>query len=252
MSAFSFATFLAACVLTARVMREGNLVAAGEQFFIDPFNVFLVDADGVRRPHDRDVLAPVHAHRARARPYRQPATAPVSQHVPALHGDDAGRAHHQQHGAAVGRDGGGDALDRAAGDAVPDAREPRGRLEVLHPVRRRHRAGAVRHDPAVLRGREGAGRRRRGRAALDASGRGEEPAGAARPEPGVRLPAGRLRHQGGPRAAAQLAAGRACGGPDAGLGGAVRPAAERRDLRGHSLQGAGRRVAAEFACPRTC
>ena len=39
---FSFATFLAACVLTARVLREGNLVAAGEQFFVDPFNVFLV------------------------------------------------------------------------------------------------------------------------------------------------------------------------------------------------------------------
>ncbi|HQR25060.1 MAG TPA: hydrogenase 4 subunit F [Steroidobacteraceae bacterium] len=39
---FSLATFVAACVLTARVLREGNLVAAGEQFFIDPFNVFLV------------------------------------------------------------------------------------------------------------------------------------------------------------------------------------------------------------------
>src|SRR5205814_2085910 len=33
---------LAACVLTARVIGEGNLSAAGEQFFIDPFNVFLV------------------------------------------------------------------------------------------------------------------------------------------------------------------------------------------------------------------
>jgi hydrogenase-4 component F len=40
--AFSLATFAAACLLTARVLREGNLVAAGEQFFIDPFNVFLV------------------------------------------------------------------------------------------------------------------------------------------------------------------------------------------------------------------
>jgi hydrogenase-4 component F len=38
----SFATFLAACALTARVIREGNLVLWREQFFIDPFNVFLV------------------------------------------------------------------------------------------------------------------------------------------------------------------------------------------------------------------
>ena len=39
---FSLGTFIAACVLTARVLREGNLIAANEQFFIDPFNVFLV------------------------------------------------------------------------------------------------------------------------------------------------------------------------------------------------------------------
>jgi hydrogenase-4 component F len=39
---FSLATFLAACALTARVISEGNLLAAREQFFIDPFNVFLV------------------------------------------------------------------------------------------------------------------------------------------------------------------------------------------------------------------
>ncbi len=40
--AFSLATFIAACALTARVIGEGNLTAAHEQFFIDPFNVFLV------------------------------------------------------------------------------------------------------------------------------------------------------------------------------------------------------------------
>ena len=68
--------------------------------------------------------------------------AALPQHVPAVHGDDADRAHHQQHGPAVGRDGGRDALDGAARHAVPHARQPGGRLEVLHPVRRRHRAGA--------------------------------------------------------------------------------------------------------------
>ena len=38
----SFATFLAACALTARVIEHGNLKFVHEQFFIDPFNVFLV------------------------------------------------------------------------------------------------------------------------------------------------------------------------------------------------------------------
>jgi len=41
-ASLSLATFLAACALTARVISEGNLLAAREQFFIDPFNVFLV------------------------------------------------------------------------------------------------------------------------------------------------------------------------------------------------------------------
>jgi hydrogenase-4 component F len=40
--AFSMGTFLAACALTVRVIAEGNLVLGREQFFIDPFNVFLV------------------------------------------------------------------------------------------------------------------------------------------------------------------------------------------------------------------
>ena len=39
---FSLGTFLASCALTVRVIGEGNLTAAHEQFFIDPFNVFLV------------------------------------------------------------------------------------------------------------------------------------------------------------------------------------------------------------------
>jgi hydrogenase-4 component F len=38
----SFATFVVACALTIRVIAEGNLVVGREQFFIDPFNVFLV------------------------------------------------------------------------------------------------------------------------------------------------------------------------------------------------------------------
>ncbi|HYM35495.1 MAG TPA: hydrogenase 4 subunit F [Steroidobacteraceae bacterium] len=40
--AFSLLTFLAACALTSRVIAHGNVVLGNEQFFIDPFNVFLV------------------------------------------------------------------------------------------------------------------------------------------------------------------------------------------------------------------
>ncbi len=39
---FSLLTFLAACALAVRVVAEGHLVVARDQFFIDAFNVFLV------------------------------------------------------------------------------------------------------------------------------------------------------------------------------------------------------------------
>jgi hydrogenase-4 component F len=39
---FSFATFLAACALTARIVSSGPLLALNQEFFIDPLNVFLV------------------------------------------------------------------------------------------------------------------------------------------------------------------------------------------------------------------
>src|SRR5678816_1651968 len=38
----SFATLLAAAALAMRVMNEGSLLVGHEQFFVDPFNVFLV------------------------------------------------------------------------------------------------------------------------------------------------------------------------------------------------------------------
>ena len=41
-AAASLVTLVAACALAARVVSEGQLVVAREQFFIDPFNVFLV------------------------------------------------------------------------------------------------------------------------------------------------------------------------------------------------------------------
>lgn len=39
---FSALTFAAACVLTARVIAGGSMLVAHEQFFVDPFNVFLI------------------------------------------------------------------------------------------------------------------------------------------------------------------------------------------------------------------
>ena len=41
-SGVSLATFVAAALLTRRVVSEGTMVAFDEQFFVDPFNVFLV------------------------------------------------------------------------------------------------------------------------------------------------------------------------------------------------------------------
>ncbi len=38
----SLITFIAACALTARVIEQGDVLVGREQFFIDPFNVFLV------------------------------------------------------------------------------------------------------------------------------------------------------------------------------------------------------------------
>jgi hydrogenase-4 component F len=40
--AFSLGTLLAACALTVRVINHGDQLVAHEQFFVDPFNVFLV------------------------------------------------------------------------------------------------------------------------------------------------------------------------------------------------------------------
>ena len=40
--ATSLLTFLASLALTARVIRDGPLLVLDQQFFVDPFNVFLV------------------------------------------------------------------------------------------------------------------------------------------------------------------------------------------------------------------
>lgn len=236
---FSLASFVASAVLTARIIAGGPVLVLHQQFFIDPLNVFLVA---------RTAFVAFRTSLF-ARPYIRierdhgKMTAP---RMRLFHGmyqlftftmllaDD------QQHGA--GRDGGGHARHRVAGRRLPHARQPRGRVEILHPVRRGHRAGAVRHDPALSR-RGARDRSRRRRAVVDQPGPGEDPAGADRDRAGLRVPAGRLRHQGRTGAAAQLAARRARAGSDPDFRGPFRPAAERRAVRGAALQGAGRRRA---------
>ena len=149
-------------------LAAGRCVVLHELFFVDAFNVFLVALTafvGFTTALFSRVYMRVEQERGKLS--AGPA-APVSQHVPDVHLHHAAGAAHQQRGHPVGGDGGRHADDRAAGEPVPHAGQHRGGLEVLHPVRRGHRAGAVRHHPAVSGGGEGAGRGRH-RAAVDPS-----------------------------------------------------------------------------------
>ena len=233
-----------------RIIADGPLLVWDDLFFVDSFNVFLVALTAFvafttslfSRPYMRIEVDLGRLTPARLRLYHGMFQMFTFTMLLVLH--------HQQRGHPVGGDGGGDAHHRAAGEPLPHAGEPRGRMEVLHPVRRGSRAGALRHHPALLRGGEGAGRGRQ-RAPVDASLRGQGAARADRAGARVRVPAGRLRHQGRPRAAAQLAARRARRGPDAGLGGALGAAPQRGAVRGRAHQGAGRWRARHATSPAT-
>ena len=65
----------------------------------------------------------------------------------------------QQHRPDVGGDRDGDADHGGDGRHLPHARGDRSGVEILHPRQRRHRAGAVRHDPRLHGGAAGGGRR---------------------------------------------------------------------------------------------
>jgi hydrogenase-4 component F len=119
--ALSLATLIAAAAADARVIGNGVQICCSEQFFVDPFNVFLVALTAfvnfTTALFSRRYMR-VEEHRGRPRPG---AHASVPRPVPALHVHDAARAAHQQHGPAVGCDGSRDAVDRAAGVAVSHA-----------------------------------------------------------------------------------------------------------------------------------
>src|SRR6266480_1290531 len=162
----------------------------------------------VRRDDDVFFFAALHAHRTRAQAGNRPRDAALPQHVPAVQLHDAARADDQQPWRDVGRHGSRNAYHGAARRALPHACLARGGVEVLHPLRRRNRPGAVRNHPRLLRRREGA---RPGNriAAVDPPRRRQDRAAADRHVDRFRVPSGGLRHEGGTGTAAQLAARRA-------------------------------------------
>ena len=162
----SAATFAAGVGLALQVYEQG-FAAGGEQFLLCRRLQRLPDGAHRLRLHDhRDLQQALHAARAGARHGRPPADALLPLHVPALHLRHAALPADEQRRHPLDRHGAGHPLHGPAGLPVPHADRDRGGLEVLHPLRRRHRAGAVRHRAALLRGGKGAGRGRRG-AALD-------------------------------------------------------------------------------------
>ncbi len=175
--AMSLATFLAACALTARVVGEGNLLVAREQFFIDPFNVFLVTLTAFvglttslfSRPYMRVELRHRRVSAPRLRLYHSMYQLFMTTMLIALTTNNMGLLWVAMEAAT---------LSTVLLVTLYRTRgESRGRLEILHPVRRRHCPGAVRHNPAVLRRRKGSGCARGERAPVDAPECGE---GAAR------------------------------------------------------------------------
>ncbi len=156
------------------------------------------DAHRLCRHDHGGVFPALYAHRARPRAADRGASEALSQYVPGLHVHHAAGADHQQSRPALGGDGSGHADHRAAGFALPHQGQPGGGLEILHPVWRGYRAGAVRHRAAVFRGGAGAGPRGHERVAVDAARCGQRPAGARHHRHRLRLFAGGLRHQGRP------------------------------------------------------
>ena len=215
--------------------------------FRRPAQCFPDCADSAGRFHHRPVLAPLHAHRARSRPSFSRATAALSQHVPDVHVHHADGAVDQQSRHPLGRHGGGDADHCAARRSLPHAGGSGSGMEILYPVRRRHRPGAVWHHPHLLCRRTHA-RQRRTCAAMDASERRAHLARADDAVAGFCLFARRLRHQDRSGAAAQLAAGRPRRRADARFRRTFRPAAQCGALRHHPRQGARRRGAGHPLC----
>jgi hydrogenase-4 component F len=241
---FSAVTLLGACALSARVDRRGQHDVSARAVLHRPVQYLSGDADRLRRADDGAVLAALHAHRNRA----------------AAHREARLRLYHSMYQMflatmliALTTNNLGllwVAMEAATLSTVL--------LVTFYQTRASIEAGwkyfilcGVGIAQALfgtilvyIAAEKVLGLAGRQRAAVDAPECRQRAARAARAQSRVRLPAGRIRHQGRIGAAAQLAAGRACGGSDADIRGAVRAAAERGDLRGRALQSAGRGIAA--------
>jgi len=202
-----------------RVISEGPLFALGQEFFIDPLNVFLVTLTAfvglttalfsrpyMRVERDHGKMTP-----NRLRLYHSMYQLFAFTMLLALTTNNMGILWVAMEAATL--------TTVLLVSVLPHRRQPGGRLEVLHPVRRGHRPGAVRHGAAVHGVGAGAGFGRR-RAAVDPPRPGEGPARPEHHDAGLRLllVATAPRWPGAP---AQLAARRARRGPDARLRRAV-------------------------------
>ena len=175
----SAVTFAAGLGLALQVYERGLLHGRGGVLLRRRLQHLPRGAHRVRVDDHGDLQPALHAARARARPGRPRRHALLPRDVPALHLRDAALPADEQRRHPLDRDGAGHPLDRAAGVALPHADRDRGGVEILHPLRRRHRAGALRHRAALLRGREGAGGGGR-RAALDQPQPRQRPASSRR------------------------------------------------------------------------
>ena len=226
----SLATFLSA--LSLFVVERPH---PGPYVLVDDLNIVFIVLNTFVGFTTSDLQRQLHRPRTRDRPVDADISAFLPRHVPDHDVRHEPGLRVEQYRPDVGRGRDRDADHGADGRHLSHPRGARSGVEIFHPRQRRHRARAVRHDPGLHGG--AAGRRRGpGRHGLDAAdrARGELRSGPAQRR--VRVPAAWLRHQGRPRAAACLAARRACRRSDADIGGAVGPAAQRRALCAAALQ----------------
>ncbi len=246
-AAFSFATLIAAAALTVRVIGEGNITAAAEQFFIDPFNVFLVSLTAFvsfttslfSRPYMRIEREHGRVNAGQLRLYHSMYQLFIAAMLIALTSNNMGLVWVAMEAATLST------VLLVTLYRTPASLEAGWKYFILCGVGIAQALfGTILLYFAAEKVLGGEGmtallwthlNSRQGRARA----RGAEPR--------VRVPARRLRHEGRLGAAAQLAARRARRRPDADLRRAVGAAAERGDLRSRALQGARGRLAAVAA-----
>lgn len=141
------------CCSPSELLGESSISAFGRLFsLVDSFNVFPGDLDGVERLYHGDFQPSLHAERAAPRLTARMLRLYHSMYQ--LFVFTMPTAPDQQHGGAVGGDGGGVITTTVLLVGLYHRRPASSGMEVLHPVRRRHRPGTVRRYPAVFRGRE--------------------------------------------------------------------------------------------------